>query len=50
MGKEVGRFLFYTFSLSWILWGSLRTQEGKAIAKQQSGFREGRPNKYTKNS
>lgn len=25
-----------------------RTQEGKAIAKQQSGFREGRPNKYTK--
>ncbi len=25
-----------------------RTQEGKAIAKQQPGFREGRPNKYTK--
>lgn len=25
-----------------------RTQEGKAIAKQQEGFREGRPNKYTK--
>ena len=25
-----------------------RTQEGKAIAKQQTGFREGRPNKYTK--
>ena len=25
-----------------------RTQEGKAIAKQQAGFREGRPNKYTK--
>ncbi|MCR6525371.1 recombinase family protein [Lysinibacillus capsici] len=25
-----------------------RTQEGKAIAKQQSGFREGRPKKYTK--
>lgn len=25
-----------------------RTQEGKAIAKQQSWFREGRPNKYTK--
>lgn len=25
-----------------------RTQEGKVIAKQQSGFREGRPNKYTK--
>lgn len=25
-----------------------RTQEGKAIAKQQSGFREGRPNKFTK--
>lgn len=23
MGKEVGRFLFYTFSLSWVLWGSL---------------------------
>lgn len=25
-----------------------RTQEGKAIAKQQPGFKEGRPNKYTK--
>lgn len=25
-----------------------RTQEGKAIAKQQPEFREGRPNKYTK--
>lgn len=25
-----------------------RTQEGKAIAKQHEGFREGRPNKYTK--
>ena len=25
-----------------------RTQEGKFIAKQQPGFREGRPNKYTK--
>lgn len=25
-----------------------RTQEGKVIAKQQEGFREGRPNKYTK--
>lgn len=25
-----------------------RTQEGKAIAKQQAGFREGRPNKYSK--
>lgn len=25
-----------------------RTQEGKAIAKQQPDFREGRPNKYTK--
>ena len=25
-----------------------RTQEGKVIAKQQAGFREGRPNKYTK--
>ena len=25
-----------------------RTQEGKAIAKQKPGFREGRPNKYTK--
>lgn len=25
-----------------------RTQEGKALAKQQEGFREGRPNKYTK--
>jgi len=25
-----------------------RTQEGKAIAKQQPGFREGRPNKYMK--
>ena len=24
-----------------------RTQEGKAIAKQREGFREGRPNKYT---
>ncbi|MFJ5766376.1 lysostaphin resistance A-like protein [Lysinibacillus sp. NPDC093210] len=23
MGKEVGKFLFYTFSLSWILWGGL---------------------------
>ena len=23
MGKEVGRYLFYTFSLSWICWGSL---------------------------
>lgn len=26
-----------------------RTQEGKAIAKQRADFREGRPNKYTKN-
>lgn len=25
-----------------------RTQEGKAIAKQRDGFREGRPNKYSK--
>jgi len=25
-----------------------RTQEGKAIAKQRGGFREGRPNKFTK--
>jgi DNA invertase Pin-like site-specific DNA recombinase len=25
-----------------------RTQEGKAIAKQKEGFREGRPNKFTK--
>lgn len=25
-----------------------RTQEGKAVAKQQPDFREGRPNKYTK--
>lgn len=25
-----------------------RTQEGKAIAKQKPGFREGRPHKYTK--
>ncbi len=25
-----------------------RTQEGKAIAKTKEGFREGRPNKYTK--
>lgn len=25
-----------------------RTQEGKAIAKQNADFREGRPNKYTK--
>lgn len=25
-----------------------RTQEGKAIAKQKEGFREGRPNKYNK--
>lgn len=25
-----------------------RTQEGKAIARQQEGFKEGRPNKYTK--
>ncbi|MGG0460277.1 recombinase family protein [Priestia aryabhattai] len=25
-----------------------RTQEGKAIARQRSDFREGRPNKYTK--
>ncbi|WP_369900560.1 recombinase family protein [Bacillus manliponensis] len=25
-----------------------RTQEGKAIAKQQPGFKEGRPNKYSK--
>ncbi len=24
-----------------------RTQEGKAIARTKSGFREGRPNKYT---
>lgn len=24
-----------------------RTQEGKAIARQQEGFKEGRPNKYT---
>lgn len=23
MGKEVGRFLFYTFSLSWFFWGGL---------------------------
>lgn len=23
MGKEIGRFLFYTFSLSWIFWGGL---------------------------
>jgi DNA invertase Pin-like site-specific DNA recombinase len=26
-----------------------RTQEGKAIAKQKEGFREGRPNKFSKN-
>jgi len=26
-----------------------RTQEGKAIAKQKDDFREGRPNKYSKN-
>lgn len=25
-----------------------RTQEGKAIARQQPGYREGRPKKYTK--
>lgn len=25
-----------------------RTQEGKAIAKQQPHFKEGRPHKYTK--
>ncbi|SOC16580.1 resolvase-like protein [Ureibacillus xyleni] len=25
-----------------------RTQEGKAIAKQQPNFKEGRPHKYTK--
>ena len=25
-----------------------RTQEGKAIARQKEGFREGRPNKYSK--
>jgi DNA invertase Pin-like site-specific DNA recombinase len=25
-----------------------RTQEGKALAKQKEGFREGRPNKFTK--
>ncbi|ETT82254.1 recombinase family protein [Viridibacillus arenosi] len=25
-----------------------RTQEGKAIARQREGFKEGRPNKYTK--
>ena len=25
-----------------------RTQEGKAIAKQNAGYKEGRPNKYTK--
>ena len=25
-----------------------RTQEGKAIAKQRAGFKEGRPKKYTK--
>ena len=24
-----------------------RTQEGKALAKTKSGFKEGRPNKYT---
>ena len=26
-----------------------RTQEGKAIAKQKEDFREGRPNKYSRN-